>query len=601
MKIPHRRRSMRKLTVLFWHLPNRRLWARIFPVIFMTVAVPLTFLGLLWLHTSEQAMRKTVMAEHEQFVVIASSEISLFMQRARDILDSASAMLGVVYPSPWRQETVLVELVLEQPLILRALSVDVQGNPWAVSELGRPLPGPYSSEILSAASREGVYVSDVRMKNEGTPYVTVVVPIKKIGRTIGYLIGDVDLREAWDVVDHMRLGETGYAFLVSRDGRLIAHPDKKRAVRKEDVSAKPDVRRALAGSTGSDEIKNSSGKAVIAGYTSVPGTGWGLVLRQDRDEAFRFSKIMKVEFLFIILAGWLLALLASVFIAHFLTRPIQLLGARIRAVAAGDLDQRWAVSRRDEIGELARSFNRMTVKLREAREKTRLSVIGEAASWISHELKNSLMLLKLFVHSFSTERTQPDFIDKFDKLLPSEIARWERLLNEFSGLSSSDTLKTSRFGLHRLLEETLQVMAQRLAANGIDVLRRWPPQEIFLTADQERLKQVFVNLILNAIEAMPQGGSLTIASAYDGNAAAAGAGDVEVRVEDTGWGIPSERLDKIFDPLYTTQKGHSGLGLSISRKIVEQHGGDIRVESTVGRGTTFIIRLPLVAPVSVSP
>ncbi len=587
----------RKLSSLFWRLPYRRLWTRIFPVILVTVGVPVTLLGFLWLHTSERAMRNTVMTEHKEIAVIASREIALFMQRAQDILKSTSVMLGVVYPSPWRQETVLVELVLNQPVFLRAVSVNIKGEPWAGSEMGRPLPEPYPQGVLSTALRDGAFVSEMKIiQDERTPYVTMATPIKKAGRAVGYLVGDVDLRGVWDVVDRIRVGETGRAFLVSRGGQLIAHPDKKRVIKKEDVSGERDVRLALAGEAGAARMQDASGKEVIAAYTPVPGTDWGFVLRQDWDEAFRFSAIMKTQFLLIIGIGEVLVLLASIFLAQFLIRPLKTLGSKIRAVADGDLDQNLVVRRRDEIGELVRSFNRMTARLREAREKTRLSAVGEAAAWISHELKNSLMLLKLFVHSFPKEHADEHFIDRFDRLVPSEISRWERLLNEFSGLSSSDALKKDRVEIHDLLAETLEMLSNKLKERRIAVRHLRPQPGLFAMADQERLKQVFINIIVNAIDAMPQGGSLTITAQGLAGKNTLKPTPVEIRVTDTGRGISAEALDKVFDPLYTTQRGHTGLGLSICRRIIERHGGSIRVESEIGAGTTFFIEIPLEAP-----
>ncbi len=593
-----KRRIKRRLSCFFWRLPNRRLWTRIFPVILVTVAVPVTLLGFLWLHTSERAMCNTVMTEHKEIAVIASREIALSVQRAEDILKSTSVMLGAVYPSPWRQETVLVELVLNQPIFLRVVSVNIKGEPWAGSEMGKPLPEPYPQEILSTALREGAFVSEMKMQDDRTPYVIMVTPIKKVGRAVGYLIGDVNLRGVWDVVDRIQVGETGRAFLVSRAGQLIAHPDKKRVIKKEDVSGERDVRLALAGEAGAARMKDASGKEVITAYTPVPGTGWGFVLRQDRDEAFRFSGIMKAQFLLIIGIGELLVLLASIVIAQFLTRPLKALGSKIRAVADGNLDQNLVVGRRDEMGELVRSFNRMTARLREAREKTRLSAVGEAAAWISHELKNSLMLLKFFVYSFPKEHADEAFIDRFDRLVPSEVSRWERLLNEFSGLSSRDALKRERVNVHNLLAETLEMLSKKLKEHDIAVRHLRPQPGLFAMADQERLKQVFINIIMNAIDAMPQGGSLTIATQGVSGTTAHQPKVIEVRVKDTGRDISADALDKVFDPFYTTQRGHTGLGLSICRRIIEQHGGSIRVESGGGGGggTTFIIEIPVEAP-----
>ncbi len=590
----------RKLTSLFFHLPYRRLWVQIIPVFLLAVALPVVLLGVSLLKTSERAMRDEVLASHKEIAVMAARGITLFMEGAQGVMRSTSTILDVVYPSPWRQETVLVELVLDQSTFIRAVSVDTDGRPWASSELGRPLPQPTRKDILDTALREGVYLSDVEMLDDRTPYMTLVTPIKKMGKAVGYLIGDVNLRGVWDVVDGIRLGKTGHALLVSRDGRLIAHRDKKRVLKKEDLSSEKDVQAVLAGQTAGAQIEDAAGKRLITSYAPVPDTGWGLVLRQDREEAYLFSKIMKRQFLLIVMGGGLLAIAASVFIAHFLTRPIKTLGSKIRAVADGDLDQNLVVRRRDEMGELVRSFNRMTVKLREAREKTRLSVVGEAASWISHELKNSLMMLKLFAHSFSTEHADAGFIDKFDRLLPSEISRWERLLSEFSGLSSCDALKVGRVHVCNLLDETLEMLSKKLKEGGIDVKRLCPEGGLCVMGDQERLKQVFINIVLNAIDAMPQGGELTVEGESVAGPAAPQPGSVEVRIKDTGRGISDEMLDKIFNPLYTTRRGHSGLGLSICRRIVEQHGGSIGAKSTPGVGTTFIIRLPAGAALGIT-
>jgi signal transduction histidine kinase len=236
----------------------------------------------------------------------------------------------------------------------------------------------------------------------------------------------------------------------------------------------------------------------------------------------------------------------------------------------------------------------MTLKLRRAREKTRLSAIGEAASWISHELKNSLMLLKLFVHSFPEEHDDEDFVKRFDRLVPSEISRWERLLNELSGLSSRDELKISPVDINELLAETLEMMAEQFKKSHVDVRCLLKDSGFSVMADQERLKQVFVNLILNALNAMPQGGTLTVSSGLAAGEDASGTRFIETRIEDTGRGFPREALEKIFDPFYNkTHQGPRGLGLLISRRIIEQHKGDIGVESRIGAGTTFIVRLPL--------
>jgi signal transduction histidine kinase len=303
-----------------------------------------------------------------------------------------------------------------------------------------------------------------------------------------------------------------------------------------------------------------------------------------------------MQFGLIIAVGELLAILASIFIAHFLTRPIKTLAAKIRSVADGDLDHRIEVGRRDEIGELIRSFNDMTKKLKEARRKSRLSAIGEAATWISHELKNSLMLLKSFVSVFPEEHEDERFVDRFGRLVPPEISRWERMLNEFSGLSSHNELKIARTDVQKLLFDTLDMMARELEEKGIGVEFARTGRAMVLAVDQERLRQVFVNLIVNAMAAMPEGGTLTVSADLVPAQDTSGPDALEVRIKDTGCGIPADQIEKIFDPFYSCRRGGAGLGLTISRRIVEQHGGSIQVKSRLGAGTMFIIKLPARAP-----
>ena len=585
-------RIKRRLTKFFLHLFYRKLWAQITPIILVTVTIPVLFLGFLLINTSQQAMRDSIAADHEEIATIAAEEIALFVRRAQDILQTTGAMLSAVYPAPWKQETTLVELVLDQPVFIRVVSVDLKGRPLASSELGRGMAWQYPQEILPGALSEKIYISEIKMLDNHTPYVTMAAPIRKMGRVVGALIADVNFRGIWDVVDNIKLGRTGRAFLVSQDAILIAHHDKKLVLKRMNLSDQGDVLSVLAGKTGMTEMKDASGKKIISSYASVQGVHWGIVLRQDQEEAFLFSKIMKTQSWVIIIISEILAILASITIARFLTRPVKTLASEIRSVANGNLEHKVELKKRDEIGELIRSFNDMAKKLKQAQEKMRLSAIGEAAAWISHELKNSLMLLKSFVYLFPEEHADEKFADRFGRLVPSEVSRWERMLNELSGLSTPHELKIARVDIQVLLADTLEMMSEKLKEKNINVYYLQQSRPLYIMADQERLKQVFINLIINAAHAMSDGGSLSVLA--DGAPAADTSKPkfIEVRIKDTGRGIPVEALGKIFDPFYSIQCHGEGLGLTITRKIIEQHGGSIRAESRVDAGATFIITLP---------
>jgi len=582
----------------------RRIWVRIAVILVIIVSIPVVALGVLLINTSEEAVRNSVLNGHRQIVARTAEEIELFIKRPQDILNAAAAMLGVVYPAPWKQETLLVELVLNQPIFMRVSSVDTSGQEMASSELGRSLSWNYPRDALKGVETGKTYISEVKILDNHIPYVTMAVPVKKMGKIVGVLVSDVNLRGIWDIVDNIRLGNTGRAFLVSRSGTLIAHQDKKRVLNNENFSSQKDVQAVLTGKTEAVQIESESGGKWISSYAPISGLGWSIVLRQKQDEAYLFSKIMKIQSWAIIILSELAAILASIFMARVLARPIKALALRIKRVAAGDLEHKIRYKRRDDIGELIQSFNQMTKKLIIAKERERLSAIGEAAAWITHELKNSLVSIKSFVQLFPERHMDEKFVDKFSKLIPEEINRWEHMLKELSDFSSHSQLRAAQTDVKKVMESILEIMEQDFIEKNIQL--RYATQDVNfeIIGDPERLKQVFMNLIINAVNSMPAGGLLTISLglAKDDRVPLSGIGlyneesapayYIEVKVKDTGKGIPKDALNRLFEPFHTTKIGGMGLGLVISRRIIEQHKGGIEVESGIGTGTTFIVRLP---------
>lgn len=590
----------RRLSRFLLHLFYRKLWVKIAIVLFVIVTISLALMWVLLINTSSRALKDSVLNNYKEIASRSAYQISLYMGRAEDVLNATQAMLSVVYPAVWKQETVLVELVLNQPIFMRAVSVDLEGNIIASSELGRGLKWEYPPEALLKTRERKTYISEVKILNNNIPYVTMAVPIKKMSQVIGVLIADVNLRGVWDIVDNIRLGKSGSAFLVSQDGTLIAHQDKKKVLKKISLSSEKNVQAVLSGKTEAVEIADSYGKKLVSAYAPVVGLNWGVVLQQRQEEAYLFSGILKTQSLIIIILSEIVAVLASIFLGQRLTRPIETLLDRIKSISEGDLEERIKIKRRDEIGELIRSFNNMTLKLKQSRDQIRLSAVGVTASWIAHELKNSLMVVKSFVQLFPSEHAHKRFVEKFSKLVPEEIRRWERMLNELSDLSSQVELKVSRTDLNMLLSSTLEITEEKLKEKNITFNYIPCNEKIYVMADSDRLKQVFLNLIFNAMNAMPDGGSLTVSMDLLRNEGLNNLQrTVEIRIKDTGIGLSPGEHNKIFEPFYThsrNRNGGMGLGLAVSRKIVQQHRGSIDVESEIGKGAIFIIRLPAEIP-----
>ncbi|MCQ9206157.1 MAG: ATP-binding protein [Omnitrophica bacterium] len=585
-----KRRFRRFLLNIFY----RRLWTQIALILLVLATIPMVLLGILFINTSKEAVSRSVLANHKEIVTSAGREIKLFIEKPKELLKVTAALLSAVYPASWKQETILVELILHQPIFMRVSSVDLTGKEMASSELGRGLRWDYPQEAFQEIKKRKFYISRPKILDNYSPYLTMAVPIKRKGRIIGGLIADVDLREMWKIVDNIKIGTTGRAFLISDKGILIAHQDKKRVLKVENLSGQEDVRAVLAGRSEAVELKDKRGKKWISSYAPISGLGWGIILRQSEKEAYVFSKIMIMQSWIIIILSEAMVVLVSIFMAKVLARPIKKLALSIKRVAAGDLDHKIESKRRDEIGELIRSFNDMTKKLRKARVRERFSVIGEVAAWITHELKNSLVSIKAFIQLFPQRHNDENFVDKFSKLLPGEIKRWEHMLKELSDFSYYSELRKENINLNQLIYNLLEIMEEKFVEKRVNIKYEPKSDSIIINADSERLKQVFMNLIINAINAMSVGDSLTVSIELMDNGSQDAPAQIKIKFEDTGCGMSKKELEKIFKPFHTTTKEGAGLGLSISRKIVEQHGGEIQVQSQLNIGTTFTIVLPLI-------
>ena len=586
----------KRIQIFFIHLLYRKLWMRNAAILLLIATIPVVLLGAFLIDTSQKAVHNSVLNNHKEIIIRTAEEIGLFMKKPHDLLLTTASTFGALRPDPWKQETVLVGLVITHPIFMRAASLDLSGREIADSELGSPPRRGYFNETLEDISKGKTYVSKVKILDNHTPYITMGVPLKERGKISGALAAEVNLRDLWRIVDTIKIGSTGRAFLVSHEGVLIAHWDKKRVLNDVNIKDRPDIQSVLAGATDAVEFRDTEGNKWVSSYAPVPGFQWGVVLRQRQEEAYAFSEIMKIQAWMIILLSEILLVLASIFMAKALARPIKLLASRLKGMRAGGSGSRIETKRLDEIGELARSFNILAERLKTADARERLSAIGEASTAIAHELKNSLVSIKSFIQLFPARHKDERFVATFNKLIPEELKRWERMFKELSDFSSYGELTMRKTDPKEILGHIVEMMERDFSEKKIEVRFDARPGGPRIMADPEKLKQVFMNLIINAVAAMPQGGMLTISdSLFTGRDTPLPASYVEITIQDTGVGIPRHLLAKIFEPFQTTKKDAMGLGLAISRRIIEQHGGSINVESEVGVGTTFMVRLPLTA------
>lgn len=287
-----------------------------------------------------------------------------------------------------------------------------------------------------------------------------------------------------------------------------------------------------------------------------------------------------------------LAALAAALVAQRLARPIGDLARGAGRIARGDLDASVEPHGEDELGALARAFNTMTEDLRVSRERLvqaeRVAAWREMARRLAHELKNPIFPIQVSLDTLgrALERDPAGFPELFrvsSATIRQELQALRRIVDEFSEFARMPRPQPRPIDLNAVAAQALALHRDRARSVHLEcALAEGLPT---VTADPDLLARALSNLVANAIEAMPEGGTLRLRTRADGQ-------NVEVEVEDTGPGLSDEQRTRLFAPYFTTKRGGTGLGLAIVQGIVSDHGGRIDVRSEAGRGTTFTLSLP---------
>jgi len=230
-------------------------------------------------------------------------------------------------------------------------------------------------------------------------------------------------------------------------------------------------------------------------------------------------------------------------------------------------------------------------KLRQEVIKTeKLKAVADLASGVAHEIRNPLSAIKTFFEYFPEKRNDPEFLDKFNNIVGDEIHRIDNLVGELLDFAKPSPLAKEQVQINELINNTLNLLSNKLKVQNIQTAKDFQlDNNSSLMADPNKLEQAFLNIFLNAIDAMENGGTLTIKTQ---NIECNSQNFIEICILDTGCGIQAEDLDHIFDPFFSKKDKGTGLGLAITQGIIQNHVGKISVKSTVGTGAMFLIELP---------
>ena len=309
-----------------------------------------------------------------------------------------------------------------------------------------------------------------------------------------------------------------------------------------------------------------------------------------------------LSFLGVTFAGIVLVLAVSYVLADSITRPVRRLSSAAEEIADGNLSYRVEIDSADEIGELGRTFNFMVDSLKERDQQLRayteqqllrserLASLGRLAAGVAHEINNPLTGVLTFGHLLLRKCGGDDPRREALETIVDQTSRCKQIVRGLLDFARQTEPNKVRADVKSVLEESLRLTENQALVQNVEVVKKLNHHLPDVMLDKGQIQQVFVNILVNAIDAMPDGGTLTIAT----NSARAG-DFVKVEFADTGCGIAPDDIGKVFDPFFTTKdasKG-TGLGLAVSYGIVARHSGNIEVQSRVEKGSTFTVNLPV--------
>jgi signal transduction histidine kinase len=611
--------------------PHRRLIWKYATIVVTLVAAAIVSVGLTELYFSYQDSKRALSRVERDKASSAAASIEQQMQELLRQLDS------VVQPTVGKGRAGLRErnqdfqrLFGREKLVSKLSYLDSTGkervrtSPLEPDRIDSGIDLSRGAEFIGARAEQR-YFGRVYFQRGSQPHmkISVAEPARR-----GVVVAEIDLSFVTQVVERARIGTTGYAYAVDSRGALVSHPDISLVLRHTSFASLPQVRAALrapanAPAGAATAGRDHGGTKVLSAYETIESLGWHVFVEQPLSEAFAPLEAAIWRTALLLVAFLLLAVVTSVVLARRLVRPIESIQVAAARIGSGALDQRIEIASHDELGALAAEFNRMAARLRESylnleqKVEERTSELATALAELdekgrqletaslhkseflanmSHELRTPLNAILGFSQVLR-EKLFGDINEKQEEYLDDVLSSANHLLaliNDVLDLSRVEAgqveLEPARFSLPEALERGVVMVRERAVKDGVQVALGGTAGVDFVRGDERRIRQVIFNLLSNAVKFTPAGGAVDVRAMRLN-------GEVRVSVSDTGPGIAVEDHQRIFEEFQQTEAGveqreGTGLGLALSKRLVELHGGRIWVESEPGNGSTFVFTLP---------
>ena len=566
--------------------------------------------------------------QHEM-AALAAVKIERFVQDIATAIRAATKTREVAQSkiSPeYRFE--LKRLLYLAPAISEAVALDINGVKQAHVSRAGAISFNLSSLIDTSRSFQRALQGSpdygpVYFVKDSEPYMTITFPIEQFaGTVIGVLRAEVNLKHVWDVVSSIKAGEAGYAYVVDRTGDLISHRDISLVLQRRNLGHLAQVKAAFQTGSGTPRsevtlAENLDGKKVISSNAFIPSLQWLVIIERPAEEAYTplYASMLRTSAL--LLVGFSMAVLASLFVGRRVVRPLEALRRGVERIGKGDLNHRLDLKTGDEIEILADEFNEMATHLREAYTglEHKVAERTHALKVANEKLEEASQLKSQFLANVNHElRTPVSAIIGYGRLVLREtegqiavlqrenlrdlLHNAERLLNQIDSLLDFAKIEAGKMEVRvepvyvsEVIHGAISTIEPSLNGGGVRIIREIAPGIPALNTDREKLRQIILNLLDNAVK-FTERGEIRI-SAWQQN------GSLTLVVSDTGIGIEKKDLDQIFEKFHQGDLSSSkkyrgtGLGLAIVKNFVNLLGGEITVESEVGKGSVFTVTLPM--------
>lgn len=391
------------------------------------------------------------------------------------------------------------------------------------------------------------------------------------------------------------------AFVIDQTGTLISHSDKTKVVQHVKADWLPDLKRLKVQSGLSTTLEYSRGdEEMVGGFTQVGSTGLFAGVQIPKAAAYLTARELLNNLMYVSLSLLLVSAFLGLFWARLITRPIDKLSQATDILRQGRFDINVESSSRDEIGELAQSFNSMAFEL-DTREKAlkraqaalvqseKMSAFGQLSAGIAHEVKNPLTGILGYTQLSKLKVDKESPIHKNLLIIEKETKRCKEIIDNLMKFARQEKVDYEKTEINKVVEDAVSIVNHQLTINDVKIEVRLFQEPLYINGNGNQIQQVLMNLMINAMQAMDgKPGKVVIKTALLAE------GDVEIQVRDNGPGMPEEVSKKIFEPFFTTKPAGSGtgLGLAVSYGIITDHRGKVAVKSTLGKGTLFVLIFP---------